>query len=175
MRRMATQTSRLSIGRFTGRCAATGADLVPGSRGVAVVVDRGDEGFERLDFAPDAWESSARPEGVLCMWRYIVPEPEARRGLVIDDEVLEEMVTRLAGDERPDRVAFRWLVALMLLRKRRVRHLRVERRDGREIWLFVRRGEEEANAIEIVNPHLSEDDLRSLAEQLGAFVESDLD
>lgn len=175
MRRMTAQTHRLSIGRFTGRCAATGAELVPGSRCVTVVVDRGDEGFERLDYSPEAWETQSRPPGVVCVWRSVAPEPEAKRGLVIDDEVLEEMVTRLAGDDRPDRVAFRWLVSLMLLRKRRLRHLRVERRDGREIWLFARRGEEEGNELEVVNPHLGEEDLRSLAEQLGAFVESDLD
>jgi len=175
MRSMPAQTNRLSIGRTTGRCAATGAALVPGSRCVAVVVDRGDEGFERLDFAPEAWESTPRPAGVLCVWRTIVPEPEAKRGIVIDDEVLEEMVARLDGDERPERVAFRWLVALMLLRKRRLRHLGVERRGEREVWSFARRGEENAAPFEVVNPHLGEEDLRSLAEQLGAFVESDLD
>ncbi len=174
MRSMATQTNRLSIGRSTGRCAATGAELAPGTSCIAVVIDRGDEGFERRDYAPEAWARQPRPEGVLCVWKTTVPAPEARRGIVIDDEVLEEMVTRLAGDERPDRVAFRWLVVLMLLRKRRLRHLRVERRDGREIWWFVRRGEEESSAFEVVNPHLSEEDLRSLAEQIGAFVESDL-
>lgn len=137
--------------------------------------DVGDEGFERLDYSIEAWERGVRPSGPHFFWRTTVPHPEERRTLTIDDEVLEEMLARLEGDERPERVAFRWLVALMLLRKRRLRHLRIDSADGREVWHFMRRGAgDEAAPIAVVNPHLAEDDLRALADQLGTLVESDL-
>lgn len=170
-----SSTSRLSIGRSTGRCAVTGAALQPGAVCISVLRDLGDEGFERLDYAMESWETGVRPEGPHFFWKTIVPRPEERRTLAIDDDVLEEMLVRLEEDTRPERISFRWLVALMLLRKRRLRHLRVESIDGRETWFFHRRGEtEDARPIAVVNPHLAEDDLRTLAEQLGAFVESDL-
>jgi len=140
-----------------------------------VLRDLGDEGFERLDYSIEAWDEGVRPEGAHFFWKTAVPHPEERRTLTIDDEVLEEMLMRLESDARPERVAFRWLVALMLLRKRRLKHVRVESKDGCETWYFHRRGEgDEAPVIAVVNPHLAEDDLRTLAEQLGAFVESDL-
>jgi len=176
MRRMSTPTQRRSIGRSTGRCAVTGAALEPGTPCVAALIDRGDQGLERLDYSTDAWQAAPRPEGLLGFWRTIVPVGEERRGIVIDDEVLESMLARLEGDDRPDRVAFRWLVALMLLRKRRLRHLGVERREGREWWRFAWAGRDaEAPLLEILNPHLAEEDLRSLAEQLGEFVDADLE
>lgn len=165
----------MTIGKSTGRCAASGEALAPGTPCVSVLRDLGDAGYERLDYAVEAWASGVRPEGEYYFWRTIVPQPNERRAITIDDDVLEEMLVRLEEDTRPERIAFRWLVALMLLRKRRLRHLRVETRDGRETWLFHRRSDGDgAPPIAVVNPHLDEDDLRSLADQLGAFVESDL-
>ncbi|MBX3355963.1 MAG: hypothetical protein KF724_09725 [Phycisphaeraceae bacterium] len=166
---------RLAIGRSTGRCAATGEALEAGSACVAVLRDGGDDGFERLDYSLAAWDRGARPSGDFYFWRTVVPHPDERRGIVIDDEVLDEMLDRLADDPRAERQAFRWLVALMLLRKRRLKHLRVEREDDREVWLLQRRGGgDDAPVLRVVNPHLSEEDLRVMAEQIGALVESDL-
>lgn len=163
------------IGRFTGRCAATGRALEPGTPCIAVLLDRGDDGFERRDYSIDAWASTSRPDGILGFWKTVVPRPEERRGVVIDDEVLASMLARLDGDERPERIAFRWIVTLLLLRRRMLRHLGVERRDGREWWRFAWAGAGAgAPAIEVVNPHLRDEDLQSLAGQLGAIVDSDL-
>jgi len=164
----------MTIGRSTGRCASTGAAIAPGTACMSVLRDLGDAGFERLDYSIDAWERGERPTGDFYFWRTIVPAADERRAFTIDDEVLEDMLARLEDDARPERIAFRWLVALMLLRKRRLRHLRVEPREGGETWLFQRKGDVDgAPPLAVVNPHLAEDDLVALAEQLGAFVEAD--
>ncbi|MFO0894879.1 MAG: hypothetical protein U0574_07985 [Phycisphaerales bacterium] len=162
-----------SIGRSTGICAASGETLAPGTACMAVLVDRGDQGLERQDFSLAAWNAGQRPERWICFWKTVVQAPDAKRGIRLDDDVLEEVLDRLEGDARPERQAFRWLVALMLLRRRRLRHDGVETAGGVESWRFRRRGDAEGAApIRVVNPRLSEEDLRALSEQLGDVVEA---
>jgi hypothetical protein len=93
---------------------------------------------------------------------------------VLDDEAIEEVFDRLAEDDRPNRVAVRWLLAMILLRKKRLRHLRVERVEGVETWLFSRRGDAEgAPATPVVRPALDEEAIAALGDELGAVVSFD--
>ena len=96
------------VARATGVCAATGEPLEPGSPCVATLCERPeDDGFDRKDFAPAAWESGARPDGLFSYWRTSVPDRNESRRMLLDDAVLMDLFERLADDERPQRVAFR--------------------------------------------------------------------
>jgi len=141
---------------------------------MAAVRETEQGGFERLEFSMAAWLAGARPEGVLCWWKTVMPEANARKRLVLDDEAIEEVFDRLSEDTRPNRVAVRWLLAMILLRKKRLRHQRIEHRDGVEIWLFSRRGEEEGSVpTSVVHPTLDEEAIAALSEELGAVVAFD--
>ena len=103
-----------------------------------------------------------------------MPEADARRRLVLDDEAIEEVFDRLADDARPNRVAVRWLLAMILLRKKRLRHLRIEDRSGAETWLFSRRGDAEgAPPTPVVRPALDEEAIAALSDELGTVVAFD--
>jgi len=121
------------IGRFTGVCAATGEVLEPGAACVATLAEAihedgsPAEGFVRQDFTPAAWEAGHRPERLFSFWRTAVPHPDAPKRLAVDEGVLIDLLTRLEGDERPTRLAFRFVVALILLRKRQLRQIGRER------------------------------------------------
>jgi hypothetical protein len=103
-----------------------------------------------------------------------MPQPEASKRLVLDDDAIEEVFDRLADDDRPNRIAVRWLLAMILLRKKRLRHLRVEQREGVETWLFSRRGDAEgAPPTPVVRPVLDEEAIAALADELAAVVAFD--
>ena len=103
-----------------------------------------------------------------------MPEADRKRGIVIDDEAVEEIFERLAGDDRPNRIAIRWLLAMILLRKRRLKQLRVEHRDEKEFWLVARRGAVEgAEAVEVLRPELDESAVQALADELGEIAAFD--
>jgi hypothetical protein len=180
------------VARATGRCAATGRALEPGEACIATLCDLPGEpgeargpGLQRRDFSLAAWESGARPEGLFSFWRTVVPKPSDRRRLLVDDAVLMDLFERLAGDERPQRVAFRFVLGLILLRKKLLRfagrtgdgpagapgHVR----GGEERWLMIPRGAlPEDPPIAVINPHLSDDDVRDLTEQLSEVLQSEL-
>ena len=133
------------IGRTTGRCAATDEPLSPGDPIVAALVEAQDsEGFARLDFALDAWAGGARPPAsarVFGFWRTVVAEPNANKRPAIDAEGLLGLFEQLADDEvetvSPERSALRYLIALVLVRKRELVLDRVDR-DGDVPVLLVR-------------------------------------
>lgn len=167
------------VARATGQCAATGDPLEPGTACVATLVERPeDEGFDRLDFAESAWADGARPERLFSYWKTVVPQSNRERRLLVDDEVLMDVFTRLADDERPQRQAFRFVIALILMRKKQ---LRFTGRDGDgtpevpEYWCLTPRGSEPDDPpLRVLNPQLTDDDVRELTEQLREVLQGDL-
>ena len=171
---MRPDSTSIPVGKPTFLCAASGEPLPAGTPCVTAVRETAQGGFERLEFSSAAWAAGARPEGLLCWWKTVMPQAEASRRIVLDDEAIEEVFDRLAEDDRPNRVAVRWLLAMILLRKKRLRHLRVESAEGVETWLFSRRGDAEgAPPTPVVRPALDEEAIAALGDELGAVVSFD--
>lgn len=131
--------------------------------------------FVRLDFTEQTWSQGARPKGLVCFWRTTAPEPDQKRRLLVDDDTLLELFDRMEGDDRPQRVAYRWLLCLILLRKKLLRHVRVDREGGQEWWLVRKRGAaDDLPPIKVLNPQIRDEDLQELAEHLGEVMQSEL-
>jgi hypothetical protein len=118
--------------RSTRRCAQTGRDLVPGEEFFSVVIERG-TGLARLDFSREAWQGP--PEGAIGWWKTQVPVPDGKRPPGMPNDVMLEVFERLEG--QLDRADYRYLLALLLLR-RRVLRLEEQEHDaeGREILVL---------------------------------------
>lgn len=173
------------VARSTGRCASTDAVLEPGSTCIAALCERsvesGQEGFERLDFSLEAWESGHRPEGLFSYWKTTVPHPDAKPRIVIDETVLMDLFERLASDQRPQRLAFRFVIGLILMRKKQLKFVGRETVNGAEFWLLQPRGSTGVAGVDpppaplrLANPQMTDDDVRSLIEQLSEILQSEL-
>ena len=174
---MAGTAGTFDIGRFTGQCAATGDPIAGGSAFVASLAEAVEDGrpvLRRIDWSVAAWDGGARPEGLVCFWRGTAPNPGERRRVLLDDHTVLEMVERLEGDTDPRRIAYRWILALVLLRRKVLKLDRVERSSDSppvERWLLRARGAaDEAAPLALVNPQIRDEELRELADQLGELV-----
>ena len=163
------------VARSTGLCSATGQPLLPSSACIATLCERPhDEGFDRKDISLAAWEAGARPEGLYSYWKTIVPPPDAKPRLLVDDTVLMDLFERLASDDRPQRVAFRFVLGLILMRKKLLKFSGRKTQDGSpERWLLQTRGEN-SQTYDVINPNLSDDDVRDLIDQLSEVLQSEL-
>ena len=91
-----------------------------------------------------------------------------------------DLFLRLVDVTEPRRVAFRFVLSLILLRKRLLRFIGRRAEQGSddgagERWLMRPRGAEEGEpAIEVANPHLSDDDVRELTAQLSEILRGEL-
>ncbi len=181
---MSTILKGLVIGRTTGRCAESDAELEVGAPCVAALVRplAGDERpdrpvLERLDFDPAVWESANPAQGLgdrlLCWWRTQVPDPSSKRQMFVDDETLVDLFERLAAESEQDpaRQAFRFVLGLILLRRRKIRMVDRRREGDDEVWVMKRvGGGDDAPLWPVVDPRLSEEDADAIAEQLSTIL-----
>jgi len=132
-----------TIAKAARCCAATGRRLEVGEICYAALREEG-EAFVRLDYSADAWPAVDKGS-LFSFWKGKVPpeETDRRRRLVIDPEAFYAFFRGLDGAESESRRLFRYLAALVLVRKRLLRLDRIDKGpEGDELVLFDRRTEE---------------------------------
>jgi hypothetical protein len=192
------------IQRPTGVCAATGRELVPGETVYAALVDppaedrseeqrkandKGELPMLRIDVSADAWEDNDfRPPYLFGFWRTEVPEPNEKKKLLVGDAAIQELMLSMEDASKDKQLAFRYVLTLILLRKKLLRHDGIDRReqeDGpvQDYWQFtpkldIAKGHfgkwNEENKFEVLDPHITEDEIAGVTEQLGQVLELDL-
>lgn len=115
-----------NVTRSQRECAATGAPLEEGAEHYSALREEGDL-FVREDYALEAWPTVDKAP-FFSYWRTQVPPPSdgKRKRLAIDVEAFYTFFQQLEGATEPRRRLFRYLVALMLIRKRVLRLERIE-------------------------------------------------
>ncbi|MEX2316609.1 MAG: hypothetical protein WD669_05615 [Pirellulales bacterium] len=104
------------VQRSTRRCAATGQPLEPGDVCYSMLEVIGPTVI-RKDYCGEAWGG---PSAIaLGWWRSRVPEPAAKKIKLAPNDVLLELFDQLA--EHPERQDMRYVLALLLLRRRVLR------------------------------------------------------
>ena len=115
-------------------CAATGRELQPGDRFfAALVTDAGK--LVRTDFAADAWRGP--PAGAVAFWAGKVPPVGHKpRKPVVNDDLLLDCFDRLKESADPDGLNFRYVAALLLMRRKRFKFEDAARDDaGRDVMI----------------------------------------
>jgi hypothetical protein len=145
----------------TRRCAATGRELRPGEPFFTALLDEGGK-FVRRDFSAEAWQGP--PEGTFSFWAGKVPVLDESRRPRIDDDLLVDCFQRLEGQTESDRLNFRYVVALLLMRRRRFKFEEAQIDGNREVlYLRCTRTKVQYN---VVNPRISEDEIRTVQEEV---------
>ena len=157
------------IESLTGRCAVTGHLLAEGEEFYTVLLEDG-ESFRRVDYSLDAWQGP--PQGAFSHFRTRVPVKEKRKRLLVDDEILVHFFLRLADQSEPHRLQFRFVLALILLRKRLLRYDETIMEDGRQVWRMTLTLDKTAH--QVVNPHLTDDQIEGVSSQLSAILHGDM-
>jgi hypothetical protein len=130
-----------------------------------------EEGLQRRDFSVDYWEKE-KPE-VFCFWKTRLPHPEQKKKVFVDDEMLMAFFERLSEETEAERLNFRFVLALILMRKRRLKYEATKVEQGQELWHLRVVGEK--RWVDVINPHLEEEQIEQLSEQMGQVLNADLD
>lgn len=174
------------IERPTGICAFTGRKLEPAEQYMATLVEvpvgdgesESKSGLKRIDVCKAQWDEGHRPDDLFCYWKATVPVPEEKKKLLVDDEVLLNLFRRLEDADQDERLAFRFVLALILMRKRVLRYESTEKRDGdAEWWLLSAKAPQEGaerESLAVLNPHLDEQRITQVTEQLSQILEAEL-
>jgi hypothetical protein len=137
----------------------------------APVVDAGDDDgppFSRVDFCAPSFDGEADTGGPFSWWRFVVPPPEEKKA-TFDLSVAREFLQRLLDQGDPERASLRYLLTLLLMRKRIVK-VAEHFTDKRGEVMAIRFPPADA-IFEVVCCELSEDETDSLREQLGELFD----
>lgn len=168
-----------------GVCAVGGETLSPGTPIVAALCEPDADaeasdalpgiGLVRRDYSLAAWNDAAVPREVVCHWRSTVPEPTtAPRGL--DESVLLELLERLAERDDAAQAPLRLVVALVLLRRRRLRLVDRVGQGDEERWVLEHRPKDGvAWTVEVAARAVGDADAGEVAEALGELFGAEID
>ena len=157
------------IAKSAFQCKTCGEKFAPGAAFFSALLEAG-AGFERSDFCPRCFQER-RPERVYSYWKTMAPDgdAEAQSRPVVDLDSVLDFFRRLAGERDPRRQAFRFVLALMLARKKALKLEGPARgADGGETLVFVERRGGERHAV--VQPALAEEELAAVGEELGRLL-----
>jgi len=143
-------------------CAATGRELKTGERIVSVLTDEGGA-LVRRDFSPEGWPGL--PPNAVAHWQGKVPTANAPRRPVVNEPLLFDCFDHLAGQTEPNKVHFRYVVALLLMRRKKLKFEDVKRTaDGNEV--LVLRDTRGGKRVEVPDPRLSETEIEAVQNEV---------
>ncbi len=153
------------ISRASGACCVTGRAFDEDETFYTVVLET-EDGLARRDYSLDAWTGT--PEGALCFYKTRMPHKNQPKRRFIDDSAMISFFKALGDTTHPNKLRFRFVLALILLRKRVLKYERTLREGDAEIWEM--RLVREKSMHRVVNPVLREDEIAGVSAELGSIL-----
>jgi hypothetical protein len=145
----------------TRRCAASGRELRAGERFFSVLLQDGSK-FVRRDFSSEGWQGPLH--GAIGFWSGRIPAGDQPRRLPIDDELLFDCFVRLEEEADPARIRFRYVVALLLMRRKRLKFDEARAENDQEVLAL--RCPRSGCVYSVVNPRLTEEEMVAVQDEV---------
>ena len=160
------------IPRRTRVCARSGRALDLAKPFFSALIERNDS-FERLDFSIDAWPEVEK-ESFHAFWRNKGGEEDPNRRRPVDFERLRAFFDSLEGGEGRERRLLRYVLALILARRRKLRLDDMARTaDGDRLLLHD--GRNGGRDLEVTAPEATRGELEKAQEKLNQLFDCDFE
>lgn len=120
------------VQRCTRHCATTGRELQPGEAFFTTLVAEGAT-LARHDYSCEAW--TGPPEGVVGWWKSRMPEATTKKAQLAPNDVILQLFDQLA--EQPDKADMRYVLGLLLVRRRVARQEDSDIDDEGREWMVM--------------------------------------
>ena len=161
--------SEWEINKSRGLCFGTGKKIEAGEEYYGALAET-EEGLQRRDFSQQYWDSE-KPQ-VFCFWKTKLPGTEQKKRVFVDDDMLMAFFERLEKETEQEKINFRFVLALILMRKRILKYDQTIADNDKEIWRLRVVGDN--RFVDVVNPHLNEAQIEQLSSQIGQILQTDL-
>ncbi len=160
----------IEVPRSAGKCAVSGRQIATGEKYFAAVRET-PAGVERVDLSPECWEGFDK-SGLLAYWQTVMPKADEKKKVFVDDEVLCTLFERLADAVEPAKISFRFVLGLILMRKRLIIYDTTRHEEGRDVWVVRMKGKPEQ--MDLADPKLDEQQMAEVSQQLGQILNEEL-
>lgn len=146
--------------RCSRKCAATGREIKPGELFYSALIER-PAGLERIDFGVDDWQGP--PADAIGWWKSRLPDNSTSHQpcLAPNDQMLN-LVEQ--WEDAADSVELRYLITLLLIRRRVLRHEETEHDEGGENMIVYCPRREKTYRVRVAS--LNEDRIETIEESL---------
>ena len=167
------------LGKLQSTCKACQKEIIEGDKLIAVAKFIDNE-LVREEYHPGCLVEPLKPDDsenndILGIWQTVLPKEDDKKNkkLLVDDDLLINFFKRLEGHEQEDRINFRFVLALILMRKRVLDYKSTIEQDGHEIWQMKFNKEDEIH--EVIDPGMDDERIASVSESLGEVMEGDFE
>ena len=149
------------------QCAATGRPFEQGERIFSALYWREGQ-YQRVDLCTDAWKARNDNIEPLSAWQtdFVPPPPPAPEALKKDDA--ESLLRRLVAENAPHTRNARYILALMLERKKVLRQIERQRQEGLSVLVYEHLPSGEVWLIE--DPGLKLGELKAVQDEVAHLL-----
>ena len=158
------------VSNTTLTCAACGKSFAE-EEGIFSALFDETPSFVRRDYCAVCWPGEHR-EKAFSFWQTRIPRKDAPVRRFVDDEVILDFFKKLEGQEDPSKVSFRYVLGLLLMRKRVLKF--TEFRRGDSCGLLVLYDKVRDCKYEVADPNLTEEQIQQVTEEIGQVLNADL-
>ena len=157
------------IAKSSRICSHSGAVIETAQPFYSALVEA-DASFERRDFSPKSWPE-VNKTAFFSYWKNKGGDDRDGKRRPLDLDRLLHFFDRLEGAQERQKRLFRYVLALILARRRRLRLDDMSRTaDGDRIVVYDRRN---GRILEILSPEATRDELEQAQERLNQLFECD--
>ena len=132
---------------------------------------RNDEGYVRLDICASCWEKQPKEE-LLCFWKRMARIKESQP--TVDGSVVFAIFQKLDGSQERHDQNFRYILGLLLMRRKRLKFLDVERTEDGEFLVLEDRRLQDVR-YRLLDPGLSEEEMQHAKDEVGKLFAMNVD
>ena len=165
------------IQKTLGKCLACEKEI-PAGQEIIALVKAGEEELTREDYHLQCWvepleKQAAESQDVIGVWRTKIPLKEEKKKLLIDDNLLKSFFIKLEGADKPAQINFRYVLALILMRKRILSYEGCEKNENVETWHMRMRGTK--NYYNLIDPKLDATQISEVSQSMGEIMQGDFE
>lgn len=154
------------IAKTSIACAGCEKEFAEGEEVFSALHEDAD-GFRRKDYCAGCWPGQDG-QGAFSFWRTQLPASDAPVRQFVDDDVVLDLFRRLEGHAEPEKRNFRYVLALLLMRKKVLKFREFLRDEaGDRLVLCDRNGDARH---EVPDTHLTEEQIQKVTDEIGQIL-----
>lgn len=123
--------------------------------------------FVRRDYCPACWPAVSH-EALFSFWQTRIPRKDAPVRRFVDDEIVLDFFRKLEGETEPSKVNFRYVLGLLLMRKKTLKFTEFKRGETGAVLVLHDRTHQ-CN-YEVLDPNLTEEQIQQVTQEVGQIL-----
>tara|TARA_R110000868_G_scaffold411617_1_gene706236 strand:- start:319125 stop:319673 length:549 start_codon:yes stop_codon:yes gene_type:complete len=175
---MSSSASPYEISRSEDSCTGSGRELAIGEEHIAALLETaGETTLSRVLYSMEVWDAGVEfPEGstLFGFWKRRVPEPgESKKTPLVSDDEIFDLFEQLGEATEEKQIGFRYLLALMLMRKKKIDLERMVAGDAENPAILKVRQRIKGGGgpvFDVIDPKMDDEAIGEAIEELGQVM-----